>query len=788
MRKILLLAVVLLSAAQVWAASIDESSALSKAQNFLAGQMQSGKIKAPVQGNLKLAHVEWNSREKSVPVYYVFNADNAFVIVSGEDRSQEILAYGHHSLDVNGMPENMKYWLSFYKRQLEFLQASPFLQVSKQSPLRASRSVLPLLTAEWDQKEPYWNECPVFAGSPCCTGCPATSLAMVFYYWKYPKQQTPAVPSYTMPTYDMTLPTLPPTVFDWDNMLDRYADVDYNEDQASAVAHLMRYIGQSEEMDYTISGSGAFLNDIYRAVNLFEYDPGVQMVFKSDELGYDNYSDAQWESLIQNELLAGRPIVYCAYDNYTGGGHAFNVDGVDENNLYSINWGWSGRGNGYFALNAFSYAGYTFGTAQQMLIGIQPPADYQNPRLQAYPTLLEMQSYISRTATATLSLKGTNLTDGVTLTLNDAAGVFSLSKTTLSQSEAESGIEIIVTYAPNAVGNHEATVVCTSEGTDPVTVTLHGSAPLEVYPPVMLPADESRVSLTSFTAQWTDETPSQNVASYTLEVQPKPAFSLIAEADFSALPQMAPSNQASHAADYLPEGWTFSGSEFNLEGGCVSIRRNGTITTGELDLKGYDKMTVEITAKAYGYYGDGSELYVTTSRGAQELVFMYAYETKTIVVDCNETEQIVFKAGYYPMIKDIKIYAGDATQGATLRAVETGDATWRLIEDITMGKRYTVSGLTAGGSFLYRVKALYTDGCESDWSNVEMVTLFDNGHDYQLGDVNHDGFLTVADVTMLINGVLSGDDICPICADLNSDNSINIADVTMLINKVLSGM
>ena len=48
--------------------------------------------------------------------------------------------------------------------------------------------------------------------------------------------------------------------------------------------------------------------------------------------------------------------------------------------------------------------------------------------------------------------------------------------------------------------------------------------------------------------------------------------------------------------------------------------------------------------------------------------------------------------------------------------------------------------------------------------------------------------MTVADVTMLINGVLSGDDICPICADLNSDNSINIADVTMLINKVLSGM
>ena len=548
----------------------------------------------------------------------------------------------------------------------------------------------------------------------------------------------------------------------------------------------MRYIGQAEEMDYTISGSGAYLQDIRRAVKHFEYDPDAQMLFKSDELVYENYSDAQWSALIQNELTAGRPIVYCAYDNTTGAGHAFNVDGYDAmSDTYHINWGWNGRGNGNFALHAFTYQGYTFGTAQQMVIGIQPPEDYMNPRLQIYPTVVDMQSYINQTVTATISLKGTNLTDDVTLTLNDPDGVFTVDALTVARDLAEAGYDLAVTYSPTVVGNHTATIICTSGNTDPVTVTLNGTAPLEVYPPVMQLVNEERVTLTSFVAQWTDETPSNNVSSYTLEVQAKPAYSLLEEADFSSLPEMAPANQASHAADYLPEGWIFNCSEFNLEGGCVSLRRNSTITTDEISIRGYDKMTIEVTAKAYGFYGDGSELYVTTSHGTQELIFMYSYETKTIVVDCNETEQIEFKAGYYPMIQNIKIYAGDATQGATLQASEAGDNNYRLVTGIASGKSYTVKDLASGGSFLYHVKALYIDGTESDWSNVEMVTLVDGGHAFSPGDVDHDGKLSIVDVTQLIDYLLSAGEACEICADVNGDHAISILDVTTLIDLLL---
>ena len=59
---------------------------------------------------------------------------------------------------------------------------------------------------------------------------------------------------------------------------------------------------------------------------------------------------------------------------------------------------------------------------------------------------------------------------------------------------------------------------------------------------------------------------------------------------------------------------------------------------------------------------------------------------------------------------------------------------------------------------------------------------------YQLGDVNKDGKVSIADVTTLINVLLSGnvtvetDNYSPAAANVNGDDKISIADVTALIN------
>ena len=67
------------------------------------------------------------------------------------------------------------------------------------------------------------------------------------------------------------------------------------------------------------------------------------------------------------------------------------------------------------------------------------------------------------------------------------------------------------------------------------------------------------------------------------------------------------------------------------------------------------------------------------------------------------------------------------------------------------------------------------------------MTLTGSGHDYATGDVNHDGKVTITDVTDLIDYLLnSASECCVICADVDGDGKVSITDVTELIDKLLT--
>ena len=58
---------------------------------------------------------------------------------------------------------------------------------------------------------------------------------------------------------------------------------------------------------------------------------------------------------------------------------------------------------------------------------------------------------------------------------------------------------------------------------------------------------------------------------------------------------------------------------------------------------------------------------------------------------------------------------------------------------------------------------------------------------FPIGDVNHDGHVTIADVTALIDYLLSDSSAAPAEGDVNGDSNVTIADVTALIDLLLSG-
>ena len=792
MKKLLLLATMLLAVMQISAADVNLAQASATARRFLTANAKVKGFQGVSAGDLKLIHTEKNSSSATQAAYYIFNSSRGFIIVSGDDRAHQILAHGDRPLDMKRMPDNMKFWLGTYKKQIEFLQAHPGMVVDQPKLNKSLRTpdVAPLLTAEWDQDAPYYNHCPMYNGSYCLTGCPATSLSMVFYYWKYPTDPTPEVEGYTNESYGFQIPSLPSITFDWDNMLDKYTG-GYTPAQADAVAWLMRYVGQEEHMDYTPSGSGAMGADILRAVKFFGYDEEMaRLEFKTrtDDYGNDTavyYTDDEWAALLQNELAEGRPVVYCGYDySYWGwSGHAFNVDGYTaSDNTYHVNWGWSGDGNGDFVLNAFSSSGYTFDIEQQMIMGIQPPA--QGPSIKINPSKLEMNAYPGKTATATVKVKGQLLNSAIALTLNDESGAFSIDATSVDVSEQEAGKVITVTYAPTAVGTHTATITLSNPDAEDKVITISGTAVLETYVPYMLPADSAFINLTQFRANWTDETPADNVESYTLEVATRPAVELLDSIDGSIY-------TGSYESMTLSAPWSGNG----VMAGHNAVYFNNYNDDGYISYtvpEGYTDavFTMQITTVS-GTYGSGN-ITVGSNQTPSVGHEFYSEETHSWLVTASEGEKITITSTddyFSPDMAMIKVYVGDVNELNSLRAVvEDGDAGYRLITGIT-DKFYTVKDLTESGTFYYKVRTVYADGTQSRWSNSQKVTLFENGHVYAPGDVDHDGKVSIVDVTELINYLLKGDDsaICTICADVDGNGKVNIDDVTALIDLLLAG-
>ena len=807
MKRILLFAAVLLAAIQLVAAPVDVRTAQTTAQMFVNQKLYEGRLNAPISGQMKLAHTEMNSKMLDRAVYYIFNSDNGYVIVSGDDRAEQILGYGDQPLDIKSIPCNMKAWLATFKEQIEYLQAHKDLRVetpSMMSPSLRIASVAPLLTALWDQERPYWNQC-IINGQQCLTGCPATSAAIVFHYWQYPDYETPEVPAYRCALSTsywggstmVNVPALPPVTFDWANMRDTYTGNNYTTAEANAVATLMRYIGQAEHMEYGTSaagGSGVNVDSVSLIANAFKFfgydEETVRVVKKTSAYsgGTTLYTDTEWAAIIQEELAEGRPIVFCAVaGGFFGGGHAFNVDGYDSaTNKYHINFGWSGESNNYYALNAFNGSGSTFNQYQQMVIGIQPPV--VAPRLKTDRTEMSFECFKNNTAGERFTITGRNLESNVTVTLNDENGVFSISESSITPDEENKvNKPVAVTYSPTAEGTYTATIVISAEGVEDVVINLRGHSDYELYRPMMLAADESAITATSFRADWSDETPAENVVSYSLEVREKPDVYLITEADWSDVPKEN-TNHASDVQNYLPEGWTFSGGYFFLDGGFVSANRN-CVFYPNCELGGFSKVSVIIRAKAYTG-GSNTDITIATDIDSEKIILARELQTYLVVLDVGELSNLSITTGYYPEIQSIKVYGGEITDPepfALRNATETGDAEYRLIEGITPNKFYTVTGLTPATPYLYRVKAYYVNGTESNWSNTKEVVLSEGQG--LLGDVNGDGTVDIVDVTELINYLLSGnaDGINLDVADFSGDGIIDIVDVTTLINAVLTG-
>lgn len=796
MKKILFLMIAACAAMSLSAADVSSTQAQAAASAFLNKQVAAGHIKAAAAANLQLVKAEKSVAKPTAVDYYIFNSARSYVVVAGDDLAPQILMYGEHgALDINNIPPAMQWLLNKYKYQIDGLKAGTMMPVKL--PKFATTPVAPLVTATWDQSAPYNNQCPTSGSYHAVTGCPATSMAMNYYKWKWPDIYPAAAAINGSLSGGLSAPALPERAADWDNIVDHYGSykddngqthsASYTTEQANAVAWLMRYAGQLiPDYMYGTGASGANDPEIYQGcINMGYTDAEYLLLTElvSSGWSYTNgpqqYTDAEWNAFMMNELQNGRPIEYLAYDvsyGYSVSGHAFNVFGCDSNGKYYVNWGWSGDSNGYCTLHNFTTAtgatgqagSYVFNYGEAMIVGIEPPAGaLTDPRIRVNPTTLDMSTIVGNPVTATFTVKGYNLVDNIALSIS-GDDAFSLSTASIDATQSQDGVEVTVTYLPANPGNHEAVVTLTSTDAESVTIKINGLAELETYEPVMLEA--SNVTATSFKAVWTDETPDENVESYTLFVSAepfKPAVALLDSTDWT------------YSAT-LPAGWTSNGFSYYSYNNAAYLSNSGYLQSCNYDLSGYDKMTVMVYSEAYG---SGNTITVATSAQTKTINLSGSdFKWYTVVLDCAANDHIKVTSSGLPDMRYMKVYAGDLTAAMQLKASEEGDATYRVITGIT-GKSYTVTNLTENGTFYFYVMANYTDGGVCD-SNTQEVTL--SGPAYELGDVNHDGELDISDVTALIGYLLgNGSDIYVDCADITENGQIDISDVTALIDILL---
>lgn len=286
--------------------------------------------------------------QQTALAYYVFDAkdDGGFVIISGDSRTEGIVGYADSGrFDEQTMPDNMRAWLQGYADEIAALREGK--ATARRVPTHAA--VAPLLTTRWDQGtasadgDAYNQLCPTIDGVHCMVGCVAVAMAQVMRYTQWPTGYSEVIPAYKANETIGNLSALPAVKFSWSQMQDHYRGSETSA-QRTAVARLMRYCGQSLEMDYGTDASSATTDYVAKALrSYFGYDTNTRFVMRSD------YTAEGWDQLIYKELKAARPVLYRG--SSTGGGHAFVCDGYDGNGLYHINWGWGGSHDGYFRLS-----------------------------------------------------------------------------------------------------------------------------------------------------------------------------------------------------------------------------------------------------------------------------------------------------------------------------------------------------------------------------------------------------------------------------------------------------
>lgn len=358
--------------------------------------------------DLKLVYTACSERGEAC--YFIYNVgETGFVIISADDNYRPVIGYSDEGIfNPEDMAPSLADYLEVVRQGVMEASAAataPYKVTADWVMLEKTGRMVSrhggredeyLVQTLWNQNYPYNYFCPEGDGGPgghCYAGCVATAAAQLMKYWNQPLhgQGSHTYTPEDHPEYGPLTVNFGEATYDWDNMPNSISTNSPLE-QIEAVAQLIYHVGVSVDMNYRPTSSGAVTTVLCSRMPLyFQYTDQMTNYYRED------YTHEGYMQLIIKSIDMDWPMVH------RGGGHAYVLDGYNDNDMVHFNWGWSGSGDGWFDIDSH---GYTDG--QSVIYNYVPEAIYSaTPNL---PTNLNVVPATDGSLSAQVSWKNPEIT------------------------------------------------------------------------------------------------------------------------------------------------------------------------------------------------------------------------------------------------------------------------------------------------------------------------------------------------------------------------------------------
>ena len=403
-KRILSMLVLALTCITLYARPVDQETAKRLGQSFVKANFEFTRQSS----DLNLVYTAYSDRGEAC--FYIYNVgDTGFVILAADDNYRPIIGYStENTFNPDDMAPAMVDFLEVVRQGVTMasLVSSPSVSVAADWNMliecgrlvsrHGGREDQYLVQTKWNQNYPYNYFCPEGEGGPgghCYAGCVATAAAQLMKYWDHPLhgQGSHTYTPEDHPEYGPLTVNFGEATYDWDNMPVSISSGS-PQVQIEAVAQLIYHVGVSVDMNYRPTSSGAVTGKLCQTMpSYFFYTDRMANLYRED------YTHEEYMELLIDAIDMGWPMVH------RGGGHAYVVDGYNDNDMVHINWGWSGSSDSWFNIDEH---GYTDG--ESVIYNYVPAAVYAATA--SAPTNMDVIAATDGSLSASLTWKNPTLT------------------------------------------------------------------------------------------------------------------------------------------------------------------------------------------------------------------------------------------------------------------------------------------------------------------------------------------------------------------------------------------